>query len=103
DRRTSDFCRDHQSDEPWLAKKTGLVLDPYFSATKIRWLLEQDADLRRRAEQGALACGTIDSWLLWRLTGGRVHATDITNASRTLLLDLRQPQWDVKLCRYFNI
>ena len=66
------------SDEPWLCQRTGLVLDPYFSATKIRWLLEQDAELRKRAEAGELACGTIDSWLIWKLTGGKVHATDVT-------------------------
>src|SRR5262249_33234842 len=70
DRRTADFCRERKSEEPWLFERTGLVLDPYFSATKIRWLLEQDASLRSRAEAGQLACGTIDSWLLWRLTGG---------------------------------
>ncbi len=103
DRRTADFCRERRADEPWLRHKTGLVLDPYFSATKIRWLLQNDADLRRRAEAGALACGTIDSWLIWRLTGGQVHATDVSNASRTLLLDLQRVEWDDELCRFFDI
>jgi glycerol kinase len=103
DRRTGDFCRQHQADEPWLYERTGLVLDPYFSATKLRWLLEQEPALRPRAEAGELACGTVDSWLIWRLTGGRVHATDVTNASRTLLLDLRKVAWDEELCRYFGV
>jgi glycerol kinase len=103
DRRTADFCREHQQEASWLQERTGLVLDPYFSATKLRWLLEQDADLRRRAEKGQVAAGTIDSFLLWRLTGGQVHATDVSNASRTLLLDLAKGQWDDELCRFFNI
>jgi glycerol kinase len=103
DRRTSDFCRKHASEEPWIFRRTGLVLDPYFSATKINWLLEQDGALRARAATGQLACGTIDSWLIWRLTAGRVHATDVTNASRTLLLDLKTATWDGELCRFFGI
>lgn len=103
DRRTTDFCRQHQADEFWLRQKTGLVLDPYFSATKLRWLLEQKPEWRRRAEAGELACGTIDSWLIWQLTGGKVHATDVSNASRTLLLDIHRVQWDDDLCRFFNV
>ncbi|HYV34177.1 MAG TPA: glycerol kinase GlpK [Gemmataceae bacterium] len=103
DRRTADFCRQRNSEEPWIYQRTGLVLDPYFSATKIRWLLEQDAALRTRAEAGQLACGTIDSWLIWKLTGGRVHATDVTNASRTLLLDLKTAKWDAELCKFFDV
>ncbi len=103
DRRTADFCRERRADEPWIAERTGLVLDPYFSATKVRWLLAQDAALRARAATGELACGTIDSYLLWRLTSGRVHATDATNASRTLLLNLRTGAWDEELCRYFDV
>jgi glycerol kinase len=103
DRRTTEFCRQRQSDEPWIYQRTGLVLDPYFSATKVRWLLDQDAALRARAEAGKLACGTIDSWIIWRLTGGRTHATDVTNASRTLLLDLRTTKWDAELCRFFGV
>ncbi len=103
DRRTGDFCRERQSDEPWVRERTGLVLDPYFSASKIRWLLDQDAGLRARAEAGRLAAGTIDSFLLWRLTAGHVHATDRTNASRTLLLNLHTGAWDEDLCRFFAI
>jgi glycerol kinase len=103
DRRTGDFCRQRYADEPWLRERTGLVLDPYFSATKLRWLLEQDAGLRARAEAGELAGGTVDSWLIWRLTGGRRHVTDVTNASRTLLLDLHKVAWDEELCRYFGV
>lgn len=103
DRRTSDFCLSRQSEEAWLRERTGLVLDPYFSATKLRWLLKEDAALRGRAESGQLACGTIDSFLLWRLTGCRLHATDRTNASRTLLLNLRTGAWDDELCRFFEV
>ena len=103
DRRTTDFCRTHQKDEPWLREKTGLVLDPYFSATKLAWLLDQDAGRRTAAAAGKLAFGTIDSFLIWRLTGGRRHVTDMTNASRTLLLNLRTAAWDADLCKYFDI
>jgi glycerol kinase len=103
DRRTTDFCREHQADEPWIYERTGLVLDPYFSGTKLHWMLGQDAEVRRRAEAGELCCGTVDSFLIWRLTGGRVHATDVTNASRTLLLNLDTAAWDDELCRYFGV
>jgi glycerol kinase len=103
DRRTSDFCQTRQSEEEWLRKRTGLVLDPYFSATKFRWLLKEDADLRRRAEAGQLAGGTIDSFLLWRLSGGRIYATDRTNASRTLLFNIHTAAWDEELCRFFEV
>ena len=103
DRRTAEFCRLRRSDEPWIRERTGLVLDPYFSATKLHWLLEADPALRAAAVAGRLAAGTVDSFLLWRLTGGRVHATDRTNASRTLLLDLRSASWDEELCRYFGV
>lgn len=103
DRRTANFCRERQADEAWIRERTGLVLDPYFSATKIRWLLSQDAQLRARAASGALACGTIDSFLLWRLNGSRAHVTDATNASRTLLLNLHTGVWDDELCRYFDV
>jgi glycerol kinase len=103
DRRTTDFCRAHLGDETWLHQRTGLVLDPYFSATKLRWLLEQDPATRAAAESGRLACGTIDSFLIWRLTGGRQHVTDVSNASRTLLLNLHTAAWDDELCRYFGI
>jgi glycerol kinase len=103
DRRTAEFCRQHSGDDGWLHSRTGLVLDPYFSATKLRWLLEQDPSLRARAAAGALAAGTIDSFLLWRLTRGRTHATDRSNASRTLLLNLHTCGWDEDLCRYFGV
>jgi glycerol kinase len=103
DRRTSDFCQPHQGDAAWLTERTGLVLDPYFSATKIRWLLEKEPAWRARAEKGELACGTIDSFLIARLTSGRVHATDVTNASRTLLMNLHTGAWDDELCRYFSV
>ncbi|HEY0972998.1 MAG TPA: glycerol kinase GlpK [Solimonas sp.] len=103
DRRTSAFCQQHQSRSGWLADKTGLLLDPYFSATKIAWLLDQVPGARARAEKGELAFGTIDSWLLWKLTAGRVHATDATNASRTALFNLRTQAWDDELLTFFNV
>jgi glycerol kinase len=103
DRRTTDFCRKQAKDEPMLRAKTGLVLDPYFSGTKLRWILEQDEALKRTAEQGKLACGTIDSFVIWRLTGGASHATDATNASRTLLFNIHEMKWDDDLLRYFGV
>src|SRR5207245_1972651 len=92
-----------QADEAWIRERTGLVLDPYFSATKLRWWLQREPAWRARAAAGELACGTIDSFLIWRLTAGRVHATDRTNASRTLLLNLHSSAWDEDLCRYFDV
>ena len=103
DRRTTDFCRERAADQPWLTGKTGLVLDPYFSGTKLRWVLEQRPDLRPAAERGELACGTVDSFLIWRLTGGAVHATDASNASRTLLFNIHTMQWDDELLKYFGV
>jgi glycerol kinase len=103
DRRTADFCRQRKADEPWLRERTGLVLDPYFSGTKLRWLLDELDAGRAQAESGRWAAGTVDSFLAWRLTGGRVHATDVSNASRTLLLNLHSAAWDDELCRYFNV
>ncbi len=90
DRRTADICQRLKAEgaQPAVTAKTGLLLDPYFSATKIAWILDQDASLRAKAEAGKLLFGTVDTFLLWRLTGGRVHATDATNASRTLLLNI---------------
>ena len=87
DRRTADFCDQlkKQGHEPGVTAKTGLLLDPYFSASKIRWILENVDNARQRAEAGELVFGTIDSYLVWNLTGGKVHATDATNASRTML------------------
>ncbi len=105
DRRTTPWCREHYSPETeaWLAEKTGLLLDPYFSATKIAWLLDHIPGARARAERGELAFGTIDSWLIWNLTGGRVHATDATNASRTLLFNLKTQDWDDELLAFFKV
>src|SRR5439155_13640701 len=88
--------------EPWIREKTGLVLDAYFSGTKLRWLLENVKGARERAENGELCFGTIDCALLYRLTGGAVHATDVTNASRTLLMDLEKRAWDDELCGLFQ-
>jgi glycerol kinase len=99
DRRTADFCARLKGDgvEPVFTERTGLLLDPYFSGTKIAWILDHVQGARARAEAGELAFGTVDSFLLWRLTGGRVHATDATNASRTLLYDIRRGGWDEEL------
>jgi glycerol kinase len=103
DRRTAAFCREHAAEEPWIRERTGLLLDPYFSATKLRWLLDADAALRAAADAGRLAAGTVDTFLLWRLTAGRAHRTDVTNASRTLLFDVRRLVWDADLCRFFGV
>jgi glycerol kinase len=89
--------------EPWVREKTGLVLDAYFSGTKLRWLLDHVKGARARAENGELCFGTIDSALLWKLTGGAVHATDVSNASRTLLMDLELRAWDDELCALFAV
>ena len=82
-----------------FTKKTGLLLDPYFSGTKIAWMLDKVKGARRRAEKGELLAGTIDSFLIWRLTGGKVHATDATNASRTLVYNIEHNQWDAELLK----
>ena len=105
DRRTAGFCEQLRRDgaEPLVAAKTGLRLDPYFSATKLRWILDHIPGARSRAEAGKLLFGTVDTWLLWQLTGRRVHATDVTNASRTLLCDLRTGDWDDDLLSLFAI
>ncbi|HMJ27557.1 MAG TPA: glycerol kinase GlpK [Xanthobacteraceae bacterium] len=103
DRRTADRCAALRQDEPMIAARTGLLLDPYFSATKIGWLLDHVEGARVAARAGRLAFGTVDSFLLWRLTGGKVHASDATNASRTLLLDIHRGSWDAELCRLFDV
>jgi len=105
DRRTAEACRALKAagSEPAVTAKTGLLLDPYFSATKIAWLLDNVAGARALAQAGHLAFGTIDTFLLWRLTGGRVHATDATNASRTLLYDIAKGAWDDDLLKLFNV
>jgi glycerol kinase len=105
DRRTAPRCARLKRDglEPLIRRQTGLLLDPYFSATKLAWLLDHVPGTRRRAAHGELAAGTVDTWLLWQLTGGTVHATDVTNASRTLLLNLHTGDWDDELLRLFRI
>ena len=105
DRRTAEPCARLKATghEPEVRAKTGLVLDPYFSATKLAWLLDNVAGLRARAERGEIACGTIDSWLAWKLSGGRLHVTDPTNASRTLLYDIHRGCWDEELLTLFNV
>jgi len=105
DRRTADFCASLRAagHEAEITKKTGLLLDPYFSATKLAWMLDNIPDARKRAEAGDLAFGTVDSFLIWRLTGGRVHATDATNASRTMLYNIHDGAWDQDLLALFNI
>src|SRR5690554_564525 len=105
DRRTADRCDQLRADghEALVQERTGLLLDPYFSATKLAWLLDHLPNARQRAEAGQLAFGTIDSWLLWQLTAGKVHATDATNASRTLLFDIHRQCWDEQLLALFQI
>jgi glycerol kinase len=105
DRRTADMCEKLRRDgaEPMVTARTGLLLDPYFSATKIRWMLDQVEGARAKAERGELAFGTVDTFLLWRLTGGKVHATDLTNASRTLLCDIEKGAWDDDLLKLFGV
>ncbi|HSN16523.1 MAG TPA: glycerol kinase GlpK, partial [Anaeromyxobacteraceae bacterium] len=105
DRRTTDACARLKAEgrEARIREKTGLVLDPYFSATKIRWLLEHVKGAEEKARDGALAFGTIDTFLVWRLTGGAAHVTDVSNASRTLLMDLRTREWDRELLDLFGV
>jgi glycerol kinase len=105
DRRTAPLCEKlrEAGREAMVSQRTGLLLDPYFSATKIAWLLDNVSGAHAAAEKGELAFGTIDTFLLWRLTGGRVHATDATNAARTLLLDIGSGVWDAELCDLFRI
>ena len=105
DRRTADVCEGLRARglETDVSDKTGLRLDPYFSASKVAWILDNVADARELAEQGRLAFGTVDCFLLWRLTGGSVHATDATNASRTLLYNIHTQQWDADLLDLFNV
>lgn len=105
DRRTADYCAGlkEKGHEAAVAAKTGLLIDPYFSATKIRWILDTVPGARERAERGELRFGTVDSFLLWRLTDGRSHKTDATNASRTLLFNIHSQQWDQELLDLFEI
>ncbi|MCZ8183615.1 MAG: glycerol kinase GlpK [Beijerinckiaceae bacterium] len=105
DRRTSETCARlrEEGHEGFFSRKTGLLLDPYFSGTKIAWILDKVPGARPRAEKGELAFGTVDTFLIWRLTGGTVHATDATNASRTLLYDIQTGGWDEELCRRLDV
>ena len=105
DRRTSQFCDDLKRDghQPTIQQKTGLVIDAYFSASKLRWLLDNVPNARSRAEKGELAFGTIDTWLLWKLTNGAVHITDSTNASRTMLFNIHEHKWDDDLLQLLKI
>ncbi len=105
DRRTASRCEElkKQGHESFVAARTGLLLDPYFSATKLAWILDHVPGARARAERGELAFGTVDCFLLWHLTGGAVHATDATNASRTMLFDIHRGAWDDELLKLFNV
>ncbi len=105
DRRTAERCAELRADghEEEVTARTGLLLDPYFSATKLAWLLDRTDGARAAAERGELAFGTVDSYLLWRLTNGRTHATDATNASRTLLFNIHEQRWDPEMLRLFDI
>ncbi len=105
DRRTAELCArlKRAGLEPLVREKTGLLLDPYFSGTKLSWLLDHLPGARRRANRGELAFGTVDTWLLWQLTNGKVHATDVSNASRTLLLNLRTGDWDEELLKILRV
>lgn len=105
DRRTSEICDQIRADgwEEKIRAKTGLVVDPYFSGTKIKWLLENNEEIRRKAEAGDVLFGTIDSWLIWNLTGGAAHVTDYSNASRTMLFNIHELKWDEEILSYLNI
>ncbi|MFT3689163.1 glycerol kinase GlpK [Paenirhodobacter sp.] len=103
DRRTADMCSALHAHGPMITERTGLLLDPYFSGTKLKWLLDTIPGARERARRGELAFGTVDSWLIWNLTGGRLHATDATNAARTLLFDIGANAWDAEICGLLDI
>jgi glycerol kinase len=105
DRRTSDYCDSLKRDglAEVVQEKTGLIIDAYFSATKIRWILDNVEGARKLAEKGELAFGTVDTWLIWNLTSGKLHVTDVTNASRTMLFNIHSLNWDEELLKIFNI
>ena len=105
DRRTANICNSilKKGKADLFYEKTGLILDSYFSGTKIKWILDQDSDLRKKAENGEIIFGTIDSWLIWNLTGRKVHVTDVTNASRTLLFNIHSLKWDSELLEILDI
>lgn len=104
-RQTAEICHDLKKDgwEPYINENTGLVIDAYFSATKIKWVLDNISDVRKKAEQGDILFGTVDTWLVWKLTGGRAHITDYSNASRTMLYNIRDLRWDEKILDALNI
>ena len=105
DRRTAKICKDliDAGQEPIFSSKTGLLIDAYFSGTKIKWILDNSPELMNLAEKGELAFGTVDSWLIWKLTGGAKHVTDATNASRTLLYNIHQGKWDEELLKILGV
>ena len=105
DRRTSEYCDRLKAEgqTEFIRERTGLIVDAYFSATKIKWILDNVAGARERAEKGKLMFGTVDTWLIWRLTRGEVHVTDVSNASRTMLFNIHTLQWDEELLRLFGI
>jgi len=105
DRRTASYCDELKKagHANMIQEKTGLVIDAYFSATKLKWILDNVSGARAKAEKGELAFGTIDSWLVWKLSGGNIHVTDVSNASRTMLLNIHTCQWDDELLKLFNI
>jgi len=102
-RRTTEICQKLSKHSSTFRKKTGLVLDPYFSGTKIKWLLDNVKGLKKRAQKGSVCFGTIDSWLIWKLTGGKSHVTDMTNASRTLIFNIRTFKWDKELLKILGV
>ena len=105
DRRTADYCEEHKAagHAEMIREKTGLIIDAYFSATKIKWILDHIEGVRERAEKGKLCFGTVDSWLVWKFTRGRTHVTDVTNAARTMLFNIHTMEWDEELLRLFDI
>ena len=105
DRRTAAFCDKLKADglSEIINQKTGLVIDAYFSASKLKWILDNVAGARKKAENGELAFGTVDSWLIWKMTGGEIYVTDVTNASRTMLLDIHTAEWDDELLKIFSV
>ena len=102
-RQTADICDAHAKDKDFIRERTGLIINPYFSASKIRYLLDHIPNGQARAERGELICGTIDSWLVYKLTNRDVHATDVSNASRTMLFNINTMKWDSELCKLFNV
>ncbi|MCR5742354.1 MAG: glycerol kinase GlpK [Lachnospiraceae bacterium] len=102
-RRTADFCERISDKKELIRQKTGLVLDPYFSATKVKWILDNVDGAREKAEEGRLLFGTVETWLIWKLTGGKVHVTDYSNASRTMLFNINTLKWDENILKMFNI